>query len=171
MQTLHRARDRTVGERTSLMNQATRLFCSSAGLSYRKVAPIQTHGVAELLRQGTEQLSSRIRVLIEDMLARWQALDDRIAAFDAEFSAELKQNEAARRLTSIPGIGALNATALVAAVGDAQTFARARNLAAWLGLVPRQGRQAAPARYHQTRQQILAQDVDLRRSRGVADAE
>jgi transposase len=68
--------------------------------------------------------------LIEDMQARWQALDDRIAAFDAEFAAEAKQNEAARRLTSIPGIGALNATALVAAVGDARTFARSRDLAA-----------------------------------------
>jgi transposase len=65
-------------------------------------------------------------------------LDERIAAFDAEFAAEAKQDEAARRLTSIPGIGALNATALVAAVGDAETFARDRNLAAWLGLVPRQ---------------------------------
>ena len=72
------------------------------------------------------------------MLARWQSLDDRVAAFDAEFVAEVKQNEAARRLTSIPGIGALNATALVAAVGDARTFARGRDLAAWLGLVPRQ---------------------------------
>ena len=72
------------------------------------------------------------------MLTRWQALDERIAAFDAEFTAEAKQNEAARRLTSIPGIGALNATALVAAVGDARTFARGRDLAAWLGLVPRQ---------------------------------
>jgi transposase len=76
--------------------------------------------------------------LIEDMQARWQALDDRIAAFDAEFAAEAKQNQAARRLTSIPGIGTLNATALVAAVGDARTFARSRDLAAWLGLVPRQ---------------------------------
>jgi transposase len=45
---------------------------------------------------------------------------------------------AAAALTSIPGIGALNATALVAAVGDARTFARSRDLAAWLGLVPRQ---------------------------------
>ena len=44
----------------------------------------------------------------------------------------------ARRLLSIPGIGALNATALVAAIGDASTFARGRDLAAWLGLVPRQ---------------------------------
>src|SRR6185312_298298 len=72
------------------------------------------------------------------MLAAWQALDERIAAFDAEFAAEAKRNESARRLTSIPGIGALNATALVAAVGNAQTFARGRDLAAWLGLVPRQ---------------------------------
>jgi transposase len=94
--------------------------------------------VTELLVQPCDDLSPRIRILIEDMLPRWQALDDRIAAFDTEFAAEVKQNEAARRLTSIPGIGALNATALVAAVGDARTFARGRDLAAWLGLVPRQ---------------------------------
>jgi len=70
--------------------------------------------------------------------ARWQTLDDQIAAFDAEFTAEAKNDEAARRLMAIPGIGALNATALVAAVGDTWTFERGRNLAAWLGLVPRQ---------------------------------
>jgi transposase len=94
--------------------------------------------VTELLQQSAGQISSRIRLLIEDMLMRWQALDERIAIFDGEFAAEAKRDEAARRLTSIPGIGALNATALVAAVGNAQTFARGRNLAAWLGLVPRQ---------------------------------
>lgn len=104
---------------------------------FRGRAKLRCH-VTELLRQLCAELSSRIRALIEDMLARWQSLDDRIAAFDDEFVAEVKQNEAARRLTSIPGIGALNATALVAAVGDARTFARGRDLAAWLGLVPRQ---------------------------------
>ncbi len=72
------------------------------------------------------------------MLALWLTLDDRIRAADAEFNAQAKQDDAARRLTSIPGIGSLNATALVAAVGDAATFARGRDLAAWLGLVPRQ---------------------------------
>ena len=72
------------------------------------------------------------------MLTRWLALDERIAAFDVEFAVEAKRDEAARRLTSIPGVGALNATALVAAVSDAETFARGRNLAAWLALVPRQ---------------------------------
>jgi transposase len=137
MQTLHRARDRAVGERTSLMNQLRAVLFERGVIMPQGRAKLRLR-VAKLLQEAVEQLSSRIRLLIEDMLIRWQALDERIAAFDSEFAAEAKHNEAARRLTSIPGIGALNATALVAAVGDAQTFARARDLAAWLGLVPRQ---------------------------------
>jgi transposase len=84
------------------------------------------------------QLSSRIRLLIEDMRAQWRDLDRRIAAFDAEFAATARSEEPARKLSTIPGIGVINATALVAAVGDARSFARGRDLAAWLGLVPRQ---------------------------------
>jgi transposase len=137
MQTLHRARDRLVVERTSLMNQLRSLLLERGIIVPQGRAKLRCR-VTELLMQLCTELSPRIRGLIEDMLARWQVLDDRVAAFDAEFAAEVKQNEAARRLTSIPGIGALNATALVAAVGDAQTFARGRDLAAWLGLVPRQ---------------------------------
>jgi transposase len=72
------------------------------------------------------------------MRAEWQALDRRISAFDEEFTLRARTDEAARRLTTIPGIGVLNATALAAAVGNAGTFARGRDLAAWLGLVPRQ---------------------------------
>ena len=49
-----------------------------------------------------------------------------------------RQDEAARRLTTIPGIGAINATALAAAVGDGASFERGRDMAAWLGLTPRQ---------------------------------
>jgi transposase len=137
MQTLHRARDRIVRERTSLMNQLRALLLERGIIVPQGRAKLRLR-ITNLPAQPCEGLSPRIRVLIEDMLARWEALDDRIAAFDAEFIAEVKQNEAARRLTSIPGIGALNATALVAAVGDARTFARGRDLAAWLGLVPRQ---------------------------------
>jgi len=65
-------------------------------------------------------------------------LDRRIAAFDDEFMAITRQDEATRRLATVPGIGPINATALVAAVGDASAFGKARDLAAWLGLVPRQ---------------------------------
>ena len=76
--------------------------------------------------------------MIDDMRTEWLALDQRIVALDAEFAAHARSDANARRLVTIPGIGILNATALLAAIGNAQSFARARDLAAWLGLVPRQ---------------------------------
>jgi transposase len=88
--------------------------------------------------EESEAVSPRIRRLIEDLRSEWRALDERIAAFDAEFVRMAREDEAARRLTTIPGIGTINATALAAAVGDARTFRRGRDMAAWLGLVPRQ---------------------------------
>src|SRR5687768_16651226 len=55
-----------------------------------------------------------------------------------EFAEMARNDTAARRLATIPGIGVLNATALVAAIGDGRAFSRGRDLSAWLGLVPRQ---------------------------------
>ena len=81
---------------------------------------------------GIEALSPRIRLLIEDLRAEWRALDERIAVFDK------RNEEPVRRLVTIPGIGTINATALVAAVGNARAFRRGRDMAAWLGLTPRQ---------------------------------
>ena len=88
--------------------------------------------------QGGAGLSPRMVLLVADARAQWAELDRRIAAFDAEFVRWVKENEEARRLTTIPGIGAIVASALVAAVGRAESFDRGRDLAAWLGLVPRQ---------------------------------
>lgn len=136
MQTLHRVRDRLVGERTSLMNQIRGILLERGHVVPQGRAKLLTE--LEEVLDGASSLSPRMRTLLADMRERWQALDDRIRAFDAEFVAEARRDEAARRLTTVPGIGALNATALVAAVGSASTFARGRDLAAWLGLVPRQ---------------------------------
>ena len=88
--------------------------------------------------QGGAGLSPRMILLISDARAQWAELDRRITAFDAEFVCWARENEEARRLTTIPGIGAIVASALVAAVGRAESFERGRDLAAWLGLVPRQ---------------------------------
>jgi len=79
----------------------------------------------------------RLRDLLIDMRAEWIALDRRIDALDQEFAQLARSDEVARRVTSIPGVGALNATALAAA-GRAEAFDHARDLGAWLGLVPRQ---------------------------------
>ena len=88
--------------------------------------------------QGGAGLSPRMIVLVADARAQWAELDRRISAFDAEFVGWVKENEEARRLTTIPGVGAIVASALVAAVGQAENFKRGRDLDAWLGLVPRQ---------------------------------
>src|SRR5919202_2717465 len=138
MQTLHRARDRLVGEQTALINQLRAIL-----LERGRTVPQGRHKLEQYLAAMPEPesdaaLSPRIRQLIEDMRAEWRELDRRIAAFDNEFAAQARNDPAARRLTTIPGIGVLNATALVAAIGNGQTFPRGRDLAAWLGLVPRQ---------------------------------
>jgi transposase len=138
IQTLHRSRDRLVAERTALINQL-RAILLERGL----VAPQGKRKLKQLLavlmdEQGGTGLSPRMILLVDDARAQWAELDRRIAAFDAEFVGWAKQNEDARRLVTIPGFGAIVASALVAAVGRAESFGRGRDLAAWLGLVPRQ---------------------------------
>lgn len=137
VQTLHRVRDRLVGERTSLTKQIRSLLLERGHIVAQGHARLRLL-LGELLDTGAEALSPRMAFLLADMRTRWEELDRRIAAFDAEFAAMVRTDDRARRLTGIPGIGALNATALVAAVGSAATFAKGRDLAAWLGLVPRQ---------------------------------
>jgi transposase len=142
VQSLHRVRDRLVGERTALVNQLRALL-----LERGITAPQGRHKLDQALAAlldgaGAEgerlSLSPRIRALVGDMRAEWAELDRRIGAYDDEFAARAREDEAARRLATIPGIGPLNATALAAAIGDGATFSRGRDLAAWLGLVPRQ---------------------------------
>jgi transposase len=135
MQTLHRARDRLVGERTALINQL-RAILLERGITVAQGRRRLERHLAGMDAQG--DLSERIRLLIEDMRAQWCELDRRIAELDAELAEWARDEETARRLMTIPGIGVLNATALVAAIGRGESFARGRDLAAWLGLVPRQ---------------------------------
>lgn len=138
VQALHRARERLVNERTALINHLRALL-----LERGIVTPQGRRKLEALLEtfadeDATWTLSPRIRMLVEDLRAEWRALDDRIAGFDTEFVQMARTDAAARRLASIPGIGTINATALSAAVGDAKAFARGRDMAAWLGLTPRQ---------------------------------
>lgn len=137
MQTLHRIRDQLVGDRTSLMNQIRSLLLERGHIVPQGRAKLLAR-LEELIDDDEPVLGHRIHRLVADMRERWRMLDERIADLDAEFIDGARSDVRTRRLLTIPGIGALNATALVAAVGDARTFGRGRDLAAWLGLVPRQ---------------------------------
>jgi transposase len=135
MQSLHRARDRLVSERTALINQLRAILLERGIIVPQGRRKLEVY-LEALLSEERVPLSSRIRLLVEDQRDEWRELDRRIEAFDEEFAAAARSDEAARLLTSIPGIGPLNATALVAAIGRAATFGQGRDLAAWLGLVP-----------------------------------
>ena len=137
MQSLHRVRDRLVGERTALMNQIRSLLLERGIVVPQGKARLAT-ALSSLLDEEAKALAPRMLTLMADLRDQWRMLNERILAFDAEFAEAAKADQGARRLMSIPGIGPLNATALSAAIGDAATFARGRDLAAWLGLVPRQ---------------------------------
>jgi transposase len=138
MQTLHRSRDRLVAERTALINQLRAILLERGWIAPQGKRKLEQFLSVLMDEQGGADLSTRMVQLVEDARAQWVELDRRITAFDAEFVCWAKENEDARRLTTIPGIGAIVASALVAAVGRAESFDRGRDLAAWLGLVPRQ---------------------------------
>jgi transposase len=139
-QILHRARSRLVGQRTALINQLRAVLLERGIMVAKGRRRLEEYLIGLLDEDGHRPatLSPRTCLLIEDMRLEWSELDQRIAALTAEFVARAREDQAARRLATIPGFGALNATALVAAIGTGKTFRRARDLAAWLGLVPRQ---------------------------------
>jgi transposase len=138
VQTLHRSRDRLVGERTALINQLRAILLERGMAAPKGKRKLEQFLIVLMDEQGGVGLSLRMILLVEDARTQWAELDRRIAAFDAEFIRWAKENQDARRLVTIPGVGAIVASALVAAVGHAESFDRGRDLAAWLGLVPRQ---------------------------------
>jgi len=170
VQALHRARERLVAERTALINHLRALLLE------RGITAPQGRGklAAELCTFADEddsRLSPRIRLLVEDLRREWRALDERIATFDAEFAVLAREDAAARRLMTIPGIGTINATALAAAVGEARAFGRGRDMAAGPHATTKDDRrQTPPARDQQARQPLLAQEPDPWRAGGSAAA-
>ena len=136
LQARHRARDRLITQRTGLINQI-RAFLLERGVVVRQGRLALAKALPELLEAQSE-LSPMIRVLLSQLRAQWQALDGEIAALDQQILRLARAHPLARQRMTIPGIGALIATALVAAIDAGQAFGRGRDLACWLGLVPRQ---------------------------------
>lgn len=137
LQALHRIRDQMVRNRTRLICQM-RAFCLEYGVAMRQGAGVFKVDLQRVLADDGNDLTPTMRRLLRDLADDLTHLETRIKAISREIDALAARDDVARRLMTIPGIGALGATALVAAVGAGQQFTKARDLAAWLGLVPRQ---------------------------------
>ena len=134
---LHRARAGFVKARTAQANQMRGLLGEFGLVIPPGMAHLQ-QGLPVLLEDAENGLPAAMRALLWRLLEQLKALDRQAAELEAEILAWHKQNETSRRLAEIPGIGPLGASALVASIGEVRHFANGRQLAAWLGLVPRQ---------------------------------
>ena len=137
LQALHRIRERLVLQRTSIINQI-RAFLIEYGLPIKEGRAALRRNLPAILENPDNGLSDRMRQLADRLRDHWKYLDESINEYIHELELIAKRHDACRRLVTVPGIGPLGATALVAAVGNGAAFKRGRELAAWLGLVPRQ---------------------------------
>ena len=137
LQALHRVRSRLVSRRTATINQI-RAFLIEQGITIRKGLRAVRNSLLTLLDERRDEISPRMRHVILDLHDDWMRLDARIDSVSSEI-AEIGESEAhCRDLRTIPGVGPIISTALVAAVGQGEAFDRGRDMAAWVGLVPRQ---------------------------------
>lgn len=130
---LHRVRQGFVAERTATINRLRGLLTE-----FGIVAAQTPIALKRALPQALEHLPVLARQALSDLSAHWQDLDARIGDYERRIGKLAQQNEPARRLMAITGIGPIIALALVATVGDARAFSSGRQFAAWLGLTPRQ---------------------------------
>ena len=137
LQALHRVRDRWMGRRTAVINQI-RGFLLEHGITIAVGPAHLKRQIPSILEDADNLLSSRMRALLVELRDEWEKLETQIEEIDREFAQAAKKEENCRRLLTIPGIGPLTATALTAAIGNGTAFHKSRDLAAWLGLVPRQ---------------------------------
>ena len=137
MQSLHRIRSQLVSRRTAQSNQIRGLLLEYGITIQQGIAHINTQ-VPVILEDGENGLSDLFRSLLNELREEFKHLDERINDLEQRLQGLSKQNADCQRLLTVPGIGLLTATALVAAIGDIGAFKNGRELAAWLGLVPRQ---------------------------------
>ena len=134
---LHRARQGFVVERTAQANQIRGLL-SEFGIVIAKGIRSLERRLPEILEDAANGLSGISRDLFNRLFNHFLELDRQVKEFDEQINKWHRENADSRRLERIPGIGPITATALIAAIGNASAFENARQLAAWLGLVPRQ---------------------------------
>ena len=137
VQAMHRVRDRLVQRRTALINEI-RGFLLERGITFTAEPIHLRKNLPAVMEDAEQNLSSRLRWLLERLWQEWKQMESDIKAITDEIERISKENALCRRLQQIPGFGPLVSSATVAAIGNGSAFRRGRDFAAWVGVVPRQ---------------------------------
>jgi transposase len=137
IQAIHRIRERLVKNRSALVNQIRGLLAEYGIVVPQGIGHVRKR-LPEILEDMGNELSGIGRDLFNDLLIQLYDADNKVEEYDIRVERICKQNETCKRLMTIKGVGALTATAMIASIGDASVFKNGREMAAFLGLVPKQ---------------------------------
>jgi transposase len=137
LQALHRVRSRLVGDRTAVINQL-RGFLLEHGIAVRQGHRFLRQQLPQIVATRGDVLSPRMIRIVGDLMGDWAYLDERITRVTDEIEGLARNDVSCGQLMTVPGIGPIIASAMVAAIGNGAAFAKGRDFAAWLGLVPKQ---------------------------------
>jgi transposase len=137
IQALHRSRSLLIKSRTALVNQIRGLLVEY-GLVIAKSRDKVQPALIRFLNEENERLTPFARETFFDLYEQLGDLDRRIEKVNGRLERLFKEHPVCRKISAVPGIGPLTATALLAAVANPMAFRNGRHMAAWLGLVPRQ---------------------------------
>jgi transposase len=144
---LHRARQGFVKARTAQANQLRSLL-AEFGIVLPQGIHVLLRAVPAIVSDDENGLLESVRDLFTRLLGHVKELDRHVTEVEQQISQWHKRDERSSKLEKVPGIGPITASALVATIGDATAFRHGRQLAAWLGLVPRQYSTGGKTRLH-----------------------
>jgi transposase len=137
LQALHRIRERLMNARTALVNEIRGLLSEYGMVLPQSIAKFRAL-IMDKLEDDQAKLTALSTEVFRHLYEEFLALEKRLAYYDEKLTAMGHAHPECQRLQTIPGIGPVSATALIAAIGDVTRFKNGRQLAAWLGLVPRE---------------------------------
>jgi transposase len=144
---LHRARQGFVKARTAQANQLRSLL-AEFGIVVPQGLHVLLRQVPAIVSDDENGLLESVRDLFTRLLGHGKDLDRQVSELEQQILQWHRSNEQSRKLEKVPGMGPITASALVATIGDATAFRHGRQLAAWLGLVPRQHSSGGKPRLH-----------------------
>ncbi|QGX40923.1 IS110 family transposase [Permianibacter aggregans] len=138
MQSIHRVRERLVKARNALTNEVRGLLAEYGIVISALGVSAVSKALPTIVSDAENGLSRKMRELLHGMYEELDALKKRIKQFDQQIQQHSQEDERVHRLMQIDGVGPITASAIVTAVGDAKQFRSGREMAAWLGIVPKQ---------------------------------
>lgn len=137
LQALHRVRSRLVSRRQATINQI-RVFLIEQGITVRKDLRALKNSFETILEERKDEISPRMRRILIGLYGDWKWMDDRIDKVSKEIEEISRTEENCVNVMTVPRIGSMISTAMVAAIGEGEAFDRGRDFAVRVGLVPRQ---------------------------------